>query len=452
MIKNKVELLSHGHREAREKALDIVMHALNACDPLKATRRFVTLDGSRLSLGDQAIDLDRFRRIFVIGSGKATYLQAVALEEILGDRITGGLVVVKDGQKGPLKHIRIKEAAHPVPDQRSFDACREILEIADNAGSDDLVICAMSGGISSLCIQPVPGISLADKIEVNRLMVHSGAEVTEIMSVRRHLSRVKGGRLAERIQPAVTVALTVSDAIGDPIEWNTDWTSPDSSTFEDAVRILKRYAVWDLCPLAVKAYFTAIDPAKETPKSLADCEIYTKMTVRIKDLWTAAIQRASKIGLTPHLLTTTLCGESREVGRVLASIAAESAATGNPFQPPCALIASGETAVRVMADKKGLGGANQELAAGAALNLVREHCIAVCALDTDGTDGPTHLAGALTDYSTVSRAAQKGYDVYRVLLEHDITPLLMDLDDAVDTGSTGTNVNDLVVMVVLPTP
>ena len=258
--------------------------------------------------------------------------------------------------------------------------------------------------------------------------------------------------MAERIQPAVTVALTVSDAIGDPIEWNTDWTSPDSSTFEDAVRILKRYAVWDRCPLAVKEYFTAIDPAKETPKSLADCEIYTKMTVRIKDLWTAAIQRASKIGLTPHLLTTTLCGESREVGRVLASIAAESAATGNPFQPPCALIASGETAVRVMADKKGLGGANQELAAGAALNLVREHCIAVCALDTDGTDGPTRLAGALTDYSTVSRAAQKGYDVYRVLLEHNIAPLLMDLDDAVDTGSTGTNVNDLVVMVVLPTP
>lgn len=449
MIKNKEALLSHGHREAREKALDIVTHALKACDPLKATRRFVTLDGSRLSLGDQAIDLDRFRRIFVIGSGKATYLQAVALEEILGDRITDGLVVVKDGQKGPLKHIRIKEAAHPVPDQRSFDACREILEIADNAGSDDLVICAMSGGISSLCIQPVPGISLADKIEVNRLMVHSGADVTEIMSVRRHLSRVKGGRLAERIQPAVTIALTVSDAIGDPIEWNTDWTSPDSSTFEDAVRILNKYAVWDLCPPAVKDYFAVFDPAKETPKSLADCEIYTKMTVRIKDLWTAAIQRASEIGLTPHLLTTTLCGESREVGRALASIASESAATGNPFQPPCALIASGETAVRVMADKKGMGGANQELAAGAALNLSIDHHIAVCALDTDGTDGPTHLAGALTDYSTVSRAGKKGVDVYRVLLEHDITPLLKELDDAVDTGSTGTNVNDLVVMVVL---
>lgn len=450
MIKNTEQLLSHGHREAREKALDIAAHALKACDPLEATHRFVRLDGSCLTVGNQAIDLDRFKRIFVIGAGKATYLQAVALEKILGERITGGLVVVKDGQKGPLDHIPIKEAAHPVPDQRSFDAGREILDIVDKAGPEDLVICAMSGGISSLCIQPVEGISLADKIEVNRLMVHSGADVTEIMSVRRHLSRVKGGRLAERIQPAVTVALTVSDAIGDPIEWNTDWTSPDSSTFQDAVRILKKYAVWDLCPPAVKEYFSTFEAAKETPTSLADCEIHTQMTVRIKDLWEAAVRRAAEIGLTPHLLTTTLCGESREVGRTLAAIATESAATGNPFQPPCALIASGETAVRVMAGKKGLGGANQELAAGAALNLDKAHRIACCALDTDGTDGPTHLAGAVTDYSTLSRAAEKGFDVYRVLLDHDITPLLVELDDAVDTGSTGTNVNDLIVIVVLP--
>ena len=450
MIKNMDALLSHGHRDAREKALDIATHALKACDPLAATQRFVRLDNSRLMVGGQAIDLDRFRRIFVIGAGKATYRQAVALERILGDRITDGLVVVKDGQKGPLERISIMEAAHPVPDERSFRAGREIMTIAEEAGSGDLVICAMSGGISSLCIQPVSGISLADKVEVNRLMVHSGADVTEIMSVRRHLSRVKGGRLAQRIQPAAMVALTVSDAIGDPIEWNTDWTSPDSSTFEDAVRILKKYAVWGLCPPAVKDYFSVFAADKETPKSLAGGEIYTQMTVRIKDLWEAAVQRAAAIGLRPHLLTTTLCGESREVGRTLAAIAAESAATGNPFQPPCALIASGETAVRVMADRKGLGGANQELAAGAALNLEKTQRIAVCALDTDGTDGPTHLAGALTDYSTVRRAGQKGRDVYRALQEHDIAPLLMELDDAVDTGSTGTNVNDLVVMVVLP--
>jgi len=400
-------------------------------------------------VGDRGIDLDRFEHIYAIGAGKATYLQAVALEEILGDRITDGLVVVKDGQKGPLKKLRIIEASHPVPDHRSFDACREILELAEMAGPDDLVFCLMSGGISSLCIQPVEGISIADKIEVNRLMVHSGADVTEIMSVRRHLSRIKGGRLAERIQPATMVALTVSDAIGDPIEWNTDWTSPDSSTFQDAVRILKKYQVWDLCPASVKAYFKEYNDKKETPKSFEGFNIHTQMTVRIKDLWEAALRRTSQLDLTPHLLTTTLCGESREVGRALASIATECAETGNPFKPPCALIASGASAVRVMGDNTGQGGANQELAAGAALNLSPRHNIAVCAIDTDGTDGPTQMDGALTDSSTISRAAKSGRDVYRVLLEHNITPLLREIGDAIETGSTGTNVNDLVVIVVL---
>jgi len=449
MIINREALLSHGHKNAREKAIDIVTHALRACDPLKATHRFVKTEDNRLLVGDRGIDLDRFEHIYAIGAGKATYLQAVALEEILGDRITDGLMVVKDGQKGPLKKIRITEASHPVPDHRSFDACREILELAGMAGQDDLVFCLMSGGISSLCIQPVEGISIADKIEVNRLMVHSGADVTEIMSVRRHLSRIKGGRLAERIQPAAMVALTVSDAIGDPIEWNTDWTSPDSSTFQDAVRILKKYQVWDLCPASVKTYFKEYNDTKETPKSFEGLNIHTQMTVRIKDLWEAALRRASQLDLTPHLLTTTLCGESREVGRALASIATECADTGNPFKPPCALIASGESAVRVMGDNRGSGGANQELAAGAALNLSPRHNIAVCAIDTDGTDGPTQLAGALTDSSTINRAAKSGRDVYQVLLEHNITPLLREIGDAIETGSTGTNVNDLVVIVVL---
>jgi glycerate-2-kinase len=449
MIKNTSTLLSHGHKDARQKAIDIVTHALRACDPLKATHRFLSVEGKLLTVGDRVFDLDRFDNIYAIGAGKATYRQAVALEEILGDRITDGLMVVKDGQKGPLNKIRITEAAHPVPDKRSFEACRDIMALAEKAGPDDMVFCLMSGGISSLCIQPVEGISLKDKIEVNRLMVHSGADVTEIMSVRRHLSRIKGGRLAEVIHPATIMALTVSDAIGDPIEWNTDWTSPDSSTFQDAVRILKKYQVWELCPASVKTYFEVYEDRKETPKTLSGCNIHTQMTVRIKDLWEAAMKRASQLGLKPHLLTTTLCGESREVGRALAAIATECADSGNPFKPPCALIASGESSVRVMGANSGTGGANQELAAGAALNLEDRHPIAVFAVDTDGTDGPTQLAGALTDGSTAARAKAIGYDIYHVLLDHNITPLLKQIGDAVETGSTGTNVNDLVVIVVL---
>ena len=448
MIKNLEILLSHGQIKAREKALDIMTHALSAVDPQKATHRYVKRKGHILSVGKYTFNLGRFKHIYAIGSGKATYLQAVALEEILGDYLTDGLIVVKDGQKGPLSKIRITEAAHPVPDQRSFDACRDVVRLADGAGVDDLVFCLMSGGVSSLCIDPIAGISIADKIEMNRLLVHCGADVTEIMTVRRHLSGIKGGRLAQRLHPATIVALTVSDAIGDPIEWNTDWTSPDSSTFDDAVRILKKYDLWTSCPDSVTTYFSEFKPDKETPKSFPGYTIYTQMTVRIQDLWEAAVKRSRKIQLRPYLLTTVLNGESREVGRAIASLARETVASGNPFKPPCVLIAVGETAVRVAGDNKGLGGANQELAAGACLDLTEDAPIAVCALDTDGTDGPTSLAGALTDGSTVVRAAANGYDLYSELMKHNITPLLLKLGDAIDTGSTGTNVNDLVIVVV----
>lgn len=448
MIKNRDDLLSHGQIEIRKKALDIVSHALSATDPQKATHRYVKREGHTLYVGKNAFDLSSYKHIYAIGAGKATYLQAVALEEILGDRLTGGFIVVKDGQKGPLNKIRVVEAAHPVPDQRSFDACREVVRIANNAGRNDLVFCLMSGGVSSLCIDPIREISMADKIEMNRLLVHCGADVTEIMTIRRHLSRIKGGRMAERLHPATIITLTVSDAIGDPVEWNTDWTSPDSSTFDDAVRILKKYDLWVACPKPVIAYFSEFAPQKETPKSFAGYNIFTQMTVKIRDLWKAAVERSNAIQLRPYLLTTVLNGESREVGRTIASLARETVASGNPFKPPCALIAAGETAVRVVSPNQGLGGANQELAAGACLDLKENDPIVVCALDTDGTDGPTKLAGGLTDGSTVVRAAENGYDLYRELLRHNITPLLTKLGDAIDTGSTGTNVNDLVVVVV----
>ncbi len=449
MFKNKDALLSHGQIGIRKKALDIVSHALSAANPQKATHRFVKRKSGILSVGKRTYDLNKFKHIYAIGAGKATYLQAVALEEILGDRLTDGLIAVKDGHKGPLNKIRIAEAAHPVPDQRSFDACHEIIRLADAAGRDDLVFCLMSGGVSSLCINPIAEISIANKIEMNRLLVHCGADVTEIMTVRRHLSRIKGGRLAESLHPAAIVTLTVSDAIGDPIEWNTDWTSPDSSTFDDAVQILKKYDLWTSCPDSITTYFAEFKPQKETPKSFPGYDIHTQMTVRIQDMWEAAVERARAIQLRPYLLTTVLNGESREVGRTITSLAREAAASGNPFKPPCALIAAGETAVRITGHNKGLGGANQELAAGACLDLNANDPIVVCAMDTDGTDGPTDLAGGLTDGSTVVRAAEMGYDLYRELLKHNITPLLLQLGDAIDTGSsTGTNVNDLVVVVV----
>ena len=456
MIQNREELLSHGFLEGRKKALEIAESALRYVDPRVAVKKFVKLSGSCLEVGEDVFDLDPVKNIYAIGAGKATYPLAVALEEILGDRIADGFISIKKGQTepfhakfGPLSRIRAAESAHPVPDDTSLEAGQEILRVAQKAAQDDLVFCLMSGGVSAQAVYPVEGLFLDDKVTINQLLVHSGADVTEIMTVRRHLSRIKGGRLALRMLPATVISLTVSDEKTDSMEWNTDWTSPDSTTLADAQSVLKKYGLWESVSERVRNYLSDPTPDKETPKKFANEPLHYYMIVKTRELWEGAGKRANELGLTPVLLTTLLNGESREVGRTIVSIASEIKLSGNPVKPPCALIATGETTVRIQGAPEGQGGANQELAAGACLDLNPGDPIAVCALDTDGTDGPTTLAGALTDGTTVSRANDLNYDLYRRLMEHDVATVLKAVDDAVITGPTGTNVNDLVVVVVL---
>ena len=456
MIKNRSELLSHGFIKGRQKALDIAEHALQHVDPLAALKRYVTLDGNMLQVNEAVFNLNNVNKIYAIGAGKATYPLAVALEEILGDRITDGFIAIKKGQQNPfldmygaLSRIRVAESAHPVPDESSLAAGKEIWRLTEKAGQGDLVFCLMSGGVSAQSVYPVAGLSFKDKVTINQLLIHCGADVTEIMTVRRHLSRIKGGRLAPRMLPATVISLTVSDEKTDSMEWNTDWTSPDSSTLADAENVLKKYGLWGNVSAQVREYLSTPTPEKETPKSFSNEPMHYCMVVKTRELWQGAARRSKELGLNPVLLTTLLNGESREVGRTIASIANEIKLSGNPIRPPCALVATGETAVRIQAHASGRGGANQELAAGACLDLDAKAPIVICALDTDGTDGPTSLAGAITDGSTKIRAAEKGYDLYQMLIKHDIATTLKATGDAVITGPTGTNVNDLVVCVVL---
>ena len=456
MFKNRAELISHGFVEGRKKVLDIAEHTLKHVDPRAAVRHYVKLEENRLQVGEAVFDLNKVNKIYAIGGGKATYPLAIGLEEILGDRISDGFIAIKKGQKQPffetmgtLSRIRMAESAHPIPDETSLEAGKEIWQVAQKAGRSDMVFCLMSGGVSAQCIYPVEGISLDDKISVNQLLVHSGADVTEIMTVRGHLSRIKGGKLAPQMLPATVISLTVSDEKTDSMKWNTDWASPDSTTLADAERVLKKYGLWQSVSEQVRDYLAKPAPHKETPKSFSNEPLYYCMVVKTRALWEAAAHRAKALGLTPLLLTTLLNGESREVGRTIASIANEIKLSGNPVNPPCALIATGETAVRIQGNVRGEGGANQELAVGACLDLDETNPIAICALDTDGTDGPTFLAGALTDGSTSKRAAQKGYDLFKMLMEHDVATALKATGDAVITGPTGTNVNDLVICVIL---
>jgi glycerate 2-kinase len=457
MIKNRSELLSHGFVEGREKALNIVEYALQCVDPRAAVKKYVTLDGSRLQVEAHRFDLDSVKNIYAIGAGKATYPLAVALEEILGNRITDGFIAAKCGQQesfskmlGPLSRIRMTESGHPIPDESSLEAGKEVFKIAEKAREGDMIFCLMSGGVSAQAVYPVVGLSLNDKININDLLVHSGADITEIMTVRRHLSRIKGGRLAPHMLPATVISLTVSDEKTDTMEWNTDWTSPDSTTISDAVNVLKKFGLWEKVSSSVRNYLSNPSPEKETPKEFSDeSPLYYCMVVKTREIWEAAAMRAEELGLTPVLLTTVLTGESREVGRTLAAIAKEINRSGNPVKPPCALIATGETTVRFQNKPRGQGGANQELAVGGCLDLNPEDPIVICALDTDGTDGPTSLAGAITDGSSVTRARERGFDFYQSLMEHGVSAVLKSVEDAVVTGPTGTNVNDLVVCVIL---
>ena len=445
-VKNSERLLDHGHIELRRAALDVVEHGLCAADPYGAVKEAVHLDGHWLTAGNLSYDLNVRGAIFVLGAGKATLRIAEALEEILGPRISAGLISIKRGQPHDLRHIRVIEAGHPIPDGASFQAAREMLALAKRAKAGDIVFTAFTGGSSALLCYPAEGMTLDEKREVHQLLLFCGADILQINAVRKHLSRVKGGLLAQAALPAELINLTVSDVIEDPPDYICCPVVPDTSSLDDAIDVLKRNDLWTRVAPSVRAHLS-LGPDAETPKSLDPRLVHTWVIVPIAAASTAAVARARELGYAPLFLTTCLTGESREAGAFLGAIAREIARRGRPLAPPCALILNGENTVTVAASK-GTGGPSQELAASLALYLDGLPCVVAACLDTDGTDGPTDYAGALVDSQTASVARAGGHDLFRALRAHDVAPLLQDVGDIVCTGATGTNVADLVVILI----
>lgn len=445
-VRNAQRLLAHGDSKLRAVALDIVEHALAATDPYPVAKRLLECDGRRLRVGNDEIALGAQTRVLFIGAGKASWGIARAVEEALGDRLADGLVVCKYGQQGTLRRIRMLLASHPVPDEAGVAAAAAAMNLARTARAGDVVICGITGGSSALLPMPVSGLSLADKQEMTRLLLTCGANIVEINAVRKHLSRIKGGQLAAAIAPGVQlINLTVSDVIGDGLDCITDPTVADTSTLGDAQTTLDKYRLWEQAPSAVAHYLRGTQ-ARETPKDLA-CSISNHILASGDGLCTAAAQRARALGYSPLLLSTRFEGESREVGRAFAAMAREALASARPLAAPCALIGGGETVVHIDA-WQGAGGPNQEFALAAALEL--DGCARTLAvgLDSDGTDGPTEFAGGLVDHSSAGRARALGVDLFDVLRQHDTASALERLDDAIVTGATGTNVNDLKLVLV----
>jgi glycerate-2-kinase len=449
-VKNRKQLLSHGNIKLRQAALDIIEYALAQADPYRATRNLVRVDGNHLVVGNLSFNLAEHQRIFLLGGGKATYPIARALEDLLGERIADGVVICKYGQEGKLSRARLYHAGHPIPDEAGFEASRQAIALARQTQPNDIVFGCVTGGSSALMPFPVAGVSLEEKKEVNRLLLTCGANIYEINAVRKHLSQIKGGRLARIIHPrANLINLTVSDVTGDELDYITDPTVADSSFLEDARTTLTKYVLWERVPTAVANYLKNAGPEHETPKNddLADHNLHSFILVKSASVCEAAADKASELGFKAMILSTVLEGESKELGRTFAAIAGEIISHQRPLNPPCAVIGGGETTVKI-GGIAGEGGPNQEFSLAAAPGLNRIGNVVVIGLDSDGTDGPTDIAGGIVDSQTLARVRSLGMDIHSDLARHDVTPVFKKLGDEIETGATGTNVNDLKLMLI----
>jgi glycerate-2-kinase len=455
-IKNTEQLAKNGEtqldQKARRLALQSLEAALNAVDPKQIIKSKLSLKNSTLNVDSYSFDLKKFKNIYVIGGGKASGAMAEALEQTLGNRIKNGLVNVPRGSTNKADIIKFHEASHPIPDETGVEGTRRMMEIAEQAQIDDLVICLISGGGSSLMPLPRDDISIVDKREITNALLKSGATINEINTVRKHISDFKGGWLAKKVYPTTILNLILSDVVGDPLDFIASGpTVPDSTTFSDAINVLKKYILWDKAPVSVRKVLSDGEKGiiPETPKT--NDEAFKKVFNVVVGNNRFASQKVSEYldskGLNTLLLTAMLEGEARHIGIMLASIACEVAISGNPVPKPAGIIAGGETTVTVTG--KGLGGRNQEIALAAAQKLKGMDGVVVASLSTDGIDGPTDAAGAIVDGKTLTRAAKMGLVPEEYLAKNDSYHFFSQLGDLIFTGATGTNVNDISLIVVL---
>ena len=444
---NYHELIGHGAGQSREHALLCLSSALSAVDTYAGAKRIVRKRGKLLEVGDKTFDLNRIGDIYVVGAGKGSYPMAKYLDELLGSRIRDGLVLVKEDVEEKLANIPVIKAGHPVPNEASLMGGQRIENIGSKVRAGDLVFACITGGCSALMVLPVDGISLNDKIKTNRLLLKTGAPINELNAVRKHLSRIKGGGLIELMQPATVITLT-QDTAPEGLPW-PDPALPDPSTFSDAVSILKNYDIWNKVPQSVRNHLVKglSDQTLETPKSFEGFETYMFDTGNQRSACLAAVDTAKTLGYKAVVLSTKIEGESREVGAVLAGIAKEIQLYGRPFRPPCMLASAGETTVAI-GSHTGEGGPNQELVLGFARSISGYDGITLVSIDSEGSDGPTEIAGGVADGKTDHRAKELGIDLFDVLKRHDSTTALKALGDAVVTGPTGTNVVNLRVLVI----
>jgi len=454
-IRNSDQLIQNGGSEALRKlrgdAITVLEAALNSVDPYKAVLNNLKIVDGKIRVGNFEASLDDLGKIVVIGGGKAGGAMAEAVESVLGDRVSGGCVNVLQGTefRYNLKRIRLQGASHPIPNNDGVRGVAEMLMLISSMREKDLVVCLISGGGSALMPYPAEGISLEDKQDVTSRLLMKGATIDDLNAVRKHLSAIKGGQLARRCYPTRVVSLILSDVVGDPLDTIASGpTSPDTTTFRDAVDVLKKYKLWDSTCSQVRdrLEYGTKKVIAETPKP--GDEIFNHVTNVIVGNNSIAAESAAEaaeaLGYNSLIVSTMVEGEAAEVGTVLAGIARELAAKGRPLKPPAAVIVGGETTVDVRGS--GRGGRNQELALSLARRITGLKAVAA-SLATDGIDGPTEASGAIVDGETSTKASKAGLSIEKFLAENDSHSFFKKIGDTIVTGPTGTNVNDLVLII-----
>ena len=376
-------------------------------------------------------------QVVLVAIGKAGWRMAQAAHSALGSAISRGVVITKYGHsEGAIGNLEIIEAGHPVPDENAVRGARRALKLVAGLSAEDTVLFFISGGGSALFELPADGVSLDDIADLTRQLLACGADITEINAIRKHLSRVKGGRFAQACAPANVLSVILSDVLGDPIDAIASGpAAADHSTCEDVRRIIDKYS------LSVPAHILPV-LAAETPKRLDRVE--TVITGNVTALCAAAARSAQALGYQPLVLTTTLDCEAREAGSMLAAIAREIRRSSSPVASPCAIIMGGETVVHLRGSGK--GGRNQELALSAASGIAGLENVCLFSLGSDGTDGPTDAAGGIVTGSFAAACRQKGLSIDDALQNNDAYPLLKEMHALIETGPTGTNVNDVAVL------
>lgn len=454
-IKNKTALIGNGQtmgdRRAREIALEVLERILREADPKIAIKNALRLAGNELDVWGVRFNLEEIKNVYVVGGGKAGGGMAEALEEILDGRISTGLVNVPEGTKGRYRTSRIElnEASHPIPNESGVEGAKRMLQIAGEAGEDDLVIVLISGGASALLTLPSGGLSLDDTQKMTEALLRSGAVIDEVNAVRKHLSEIKGGKLAAACYPATVVSLIISDVVGDPLDVIASGpTTPDQSTYADALEILRKHNLMEEFR-KIKEHLKRGSQGKIPETLKTHDKIFNKVhnfLISTNDVVLRKVLKDISGQYDVKLLTTNLEGEAKDVGKWWGGVAMKEKGLKKRVAGPRVILAGGETTVTVKG--KGKGGRNQELVLGA-ISKIRGEGVVLASLGTDGIDGVTDAAGAIGDGKSYERAVQMELFPEEYLDNNDSHTFFKRMGELIMTGPTGTNINDIAVIVLV---